>query len=379
VIALKKLLAVLLIAALLMLSGCAVQPVPTPEPTPELTPTPTEEPFSPVWTDWSKLEPYEAVTPVYTLHDGYCADGPFQARSDYGNLLVYIGKYASMEMYVEPYLPFYGLVTDRGELVTDPVYAEVHFYDGFIVLYKGDPEGTSGGDTFNGGTFDRTVISADGSWVLDLGDEYFVGCSGGLLTTAKADGTLIIWNADCETVARFDGTLFREAFGDGFIWGDMDRGGPYVNWTRDGIGYAEKYDPSSGGRVMLYLDISKCSVSDTPPAGMPEEYDWSWNYEEEPEPPVVEGCSYLDTLKDEVTGTHWYYGYYRKKPGWQGHYALFDSDGKLLLQFGEWMEVFSYPRIRAGLISSDEDGYWCYRTIPDGDLVFRYFMRTNTD
>ena len=187
----KKLIAVFITAALLTLAGCTVQPAPTPTPAPEPTPTPT--PFSPVWTDWSKLEPYEAATPVYTLHEGYCGDGPFRARNDYGALLGYIGKYATMEMYVEPIIPLYGLVTDRGELVTDPVYAEIHFYDDFLMLYKGDPEGTSGGDTFAGGTFDRTVAAVDGSWVLDLGDEFYVGCGGGLLTTAikRQDNNLV--------------------------------------------------------------------------------------------------------------------------------------------------------------------------------------------
>lgn len=378
-IALKKLFALILIAALLTLAGCTVQPAPTPTQEPEPTPTPT--PFSPVWTDWSKLEPYEPVTALYTFHAGYCGDGELQARDDYGPLLVYIGKYATMEMYVEPVEPFYGLITDKGELVTDPVYSDIYIYDDFLMLYRGDPDGVSGGDTFAGGTFDRTVAAPDGSWVLELDDEFYVGCDSGLLTTAKADGTLIVRNASCEIVAVFDGALFAEQFGDSFTWGE--EGGPYIYWTKDGIGYADAYSLSTGARVQLYLDISEESVSDAPPEGMPEEFDWSWYGADEPEQPVVEGCSYLDTIKDYVTGTYYYYGYYREKPGRPGRNALFDRDGELICYRDSlnypYAYMFEYPRICAGLISSIENDCWCYREIDGGELVFRYPMRTNSD
>ena len=379
----KRLIAAIVLLSLLILSGCAVQPAPSPTPvlTPEPTPAPTSEPVSPVYTDWSKLEPYEPAKPVYSFHEGYCADGPLKARDDYGALLPYIGKYAAMGMYVEPIEPFYGLMTAKGELVTDSVYSDIYFYDGFIVLYRGNPDGVSGGDTFAGGTFDRTVAAPDGSWVLELDGEFYVGCAKGLLTTAKPDGTLIVRNSDNETVAVFDGALFRDTFGEEFTWGD--EGGPYINWTKDGIGYAEAYSPSTGARVDLYLDLSEESVSDTLPEGMPEDYDWSWYFADEPEQPVVEGCGYLDTIKDQVTGTYYYYGYYREKPGQPGRNALFDPEGNLIcyrdsLEY-PYAYMFEYPHICAGLISTVENDCWCYREIGSGELVFRYPMRTNSD
>ena len=378
-IALKKLFALILIAALLTLAGCTVQPAPTPTPAPEPTPTPTEEPFSPVWTDWSKLEPYEAATPVYTLHTGYCGDGPVQARDDYGALLVYIGKYADMAMmYVEPYLPFYGLVNDKGEVITDPVYSSITFYDDFLVLERGDPDGIAG-NSWAAGTYTRTIAAADLSWVLELEDEYFVGCGLGYLTTAREDGSLLVRDASGDVVGRFARELFTEAYGESIMWGGFEGGGPYINWTKDGIGYAYAYNQENGARMKnLYLDLKDGSVSDAPPPGMPEEYDWTWTYADDPEPPEIKGSTYLDPVKDRVTGKYYFYGNYREHVQDIARSAVFDSDGKLIAYANE-NEFYYHPAICAGLISSIENGFWCYREIDGGELVFRYPMRTNSD
>ena len=160
----KKLIAALL---LLTLVGCGMKPetpsmteTPAATEAPAVTETPvvteasleTEapvetEPPSPVYTDWSKLTPYEPGKPIFTLHPGYVGAGALEARDDYGVLLPYIGAYASMERYVISALPLYGLVTDKGEIVTDPVYSMIYSYDDCLVLYRGDPEGIGGGDT----------------------------------------------------------------------------------------------------------------------------------------------------------------------------------------------------------------------------------------
>ena len=134
----KKLIAAWLLP-LLLLAGCAPQA--------ETSVVQPDDTGSPVYTDWSKLTPYEPQSPVYTYHAGYCGADRFQPRDDYGALLPYIGRYASMEQYVINTLPFYGLVTSSGELVSDPVYARINFFDDFLILYRGDPEGVSGGDS----------------------------------------------------------------------------------------------------------------------------------------------------------------------------------------------------------------------------------------
>ena len=98
----KKLIAAWLLP-LLLLAGCAPQA--------ETSVVQPDDTGSPVYTDWSKLTPYEPQSPVYTYHAGYSGADRFQPRDDYGALLPYIGRYASMEQYVIDALPFYGLVT----------------------------------------------------------------------------------------------------------------------------------------------------------------------------------------------------------------------------------------------------------------------------
>ena len=115
----KKRLTLLMVFLLLALAGCGMQTKPELE----------QETVSPVYTDWSKLTPYEPFQQIYTYHAGYRTDGILEARDDYGALLPYIGKYSTMEQYVIDALPFYGLVTDKGELVSDPIYARIAFYD----------------------------------------------------------------------------------------------------------------------------------------------------------------------------------------------------------------------------------------------------------
>ena len=70
----KKLLAILL--PLLLLAGCAAPSEPDAAPPVDAKP----EAISPVYTDWSKLTPYEPPAAVYTLHAGYRADGAFAPR-----------------------------------------------------------------------------------------------------------------------------------------------------------------------------------------------------------------------------------------------------------------------------------------------------------
>lgn len=364
----KKLIAAAALL-LLMLAGCG-------------TPAETQvgsDAASPVYTDWSKLTPYESVQPLYTHHARYSADGTLAARDDYGALLPYMGKFSTMERYVIDVLPLYGLVTDEGELVTDPVFLRIEFYDDFLVLYRGDPMGVSGGDTYSGGTFSRTLAAPDGHWVHELTDSYYVGSGFGLLLSASSDGSLYLWNTDGEVVMYFDGTVFKSRLGENFVWGE--EGGPYVDWTDDKVGYVTSYyvNGESVPCVRLYLDYRSGAVTDTPPAGYASEIDYSVIIDDTPEPPVVEGCNYLDPITDKVTGETYYYGYYRSGENEEGFYALFDSEGKLLVKTSE-LERYGVPvTVRAGLCSSVEDGCFCFRTLADNTPVFRYPLRTNSD
>lgn len=369
----RRLIAALM--PLLILAGCGAPAGPGTLEAPEIP-----EAVSPVYTDWSKLTPYEPVQPVYTLHPGYSGTGALEARDDYGALLPYIGKYSTMERYVIDALPFFGLVTNEGAIVSDPVYAWVHFYDGFLVLYRGDPDGITGGDAFDGGTFSRTLAAADGRWVRELTDSYYVASGHGLLLTAAADGSLDLWNTEGEIVTHFDGSAFTSWFGGDFTWGE--EGGPFIDWTDDRVGYAVSYSVDGEYRdegVRLYLDFASGAVTDTPPEGYGAEIDYSAVYDDTPEPPEVEGCNYLDPITDQVTGETYFSGYYSGGENEDGSYALFDGQGRLLVENCGLWPFETAAIIRAGLCSTLEDGCFCFRSLAGGTLVFRYPMRTNSD
>ncbi len=368
----KRLIAVLLS---LSLAGCAAQ-VKTPAP----AEAPPAETPSPVYTDWSKLTPYEPVREVFSRHAGYRTDGVFEPRSDYGVLLPYIGAHSVMEQYVIDALPIYGLVTDKGELVSDPVYSGVDFRDGFLLLYRGDPSVGTDGDKYSAGPFFLTLAAADGHWAHKPSDSYYVESISGLLMTAARDGSLDLWNADGESVAHFDRALFTPFFGEAFVWGE--EGGPFVNFADSRTGYVVSYlvnEEYVDDGVRLYLDLVNGNVLTEPPDGYPAELDYASLAEESPEPPEVENCSYYDPVTDEVTGETYFYGYLHNDGEGTGGYVLFDRTGKLLLDNAGMMPFEGRAIVRAGLCSTLEDGFFCFRSLADNSLVFRYRMRVNSD
>lgn len=370
----KKLLVILL---LLSLVGCAQQAEPPAAPEPP--PVAAEEP-SPVYTDWSKLTPYAPAEEIYSYHAGYHADGVFEPRDDYGALLPYIGKYAAMDEYVIDSLPTRGLVTDKGELVSGPVYAHINFFGEFLLLGRGDPE-AYGGDVFTDLSYFLTLAAADGRWARELGRCYCVNYGRGLLMTADADGSLTLWNADGESVARFDAAALAPFLGEGLFWGFES--GSYVDWTDDRLGYVLTY--YADGRyyedgLRLYLDFASGEILTEPPAGYPAEIDYSALETNEPEPPEIEGVSYLEPITDELTGETYFYGFC---PGDGSHddwrYSLFDAAGRVLVEDADLLRFETSLIVRAGLCSTLEDGCFCYRSLHDGSLVFRRILRTNSD
>lgn len=386
----KKLIAALL---LLALTGCGTHtPAPaiteapaTEAPGETAEPAETQTPAS-VRTDWSKLTPYEPAQPIYTLHPGYAGRGDPEAREDYGVLLPYIGRYAAMERYVIDRLPFYGLVTDKGELVTDPVYSRVAFYDDCLVLYRGDPEGVGGGDTYIHGGYARILAAPDGHWVRPLEDGYFVGSSQGLLLTAGADGSLDVRNTEGEIMTHFDGAQFSALFGEGFYWNE--EGGPFLDWIDDRVGYVVSFRVNGWEEVSdrgfrVYLDFAAGTVSETPPEGCQEEIDYDAisrsEDREAPQPPEVEGCRHLTPITDRVTGVTYFSGYLWSEGTGRAELAVFDAEGKLLMKIVDLAGFEASSILRGGLCSTLENGCFCYRSLSTGELVFRYPLASNSD
>ena len=366
----KKRLTLLIVFFLLALAGCGVQTEPALEP----------EAASPVYTDWSKLTPYEPFQQIYTYHTGYRTDGILEARDDYGALLPYIGKYSTMEQYVIDALPFYGLVTDKGELVSDPIYARIVFYGDFLLLYRADPEGNSGGDTYAGGAFSRALAAPDGSWVHELPGSYYVGNGCGLLLTSTSDGSLDLWNADGDIVMHFDATLFASKLGENFTWGN--EGGPFVDWVDDKVGYVVSYNVNGEyveQGVRLYLDFRNGIVTDTPPEDYPVEIDYSALSDNIPELPEVDGCHYLEPVTDFVSGETYFYGYIRNSESETSVCTLFDCNGNSLVENIDLARFEASPVVRSGLCATVENGCFCFRSVTNNELVFSYAMQTNSD
>lgn len=380
--------------ALLLLAGCqAPTPVSSPTPSPTVSPTPVAEPTSSpaptqtpepkapssVYTDWSKLTPYEPQTPLYTLHPGYHPQGLLEPREDYGALLPYIGKYSTMEQYVIDSLPFWGLVTDKGELVCDPVYTWISFFEDFLLLSRASPANFDLEDPYAGNGYSRVLAAVDGSWICELGSRSYLAGGHGLILLSDSDGSLELWNKNGEQVVRFDAGLFASRLGEAPDWDG--EGGAWVDLFDDRVGYVTSYVVNGVYQeepVLLYLDLLTGAVLDSPPPGYDAEIDYS-GFEEPPTPPETKGGYSLSPIRDLVTGEVYFEGYYRSHPEDESVSALFDGEGRLLATDCDLIRFEQSMILRGGLYAIVEDGFFCFRSLRDNSLVFRYPMGTNSD
>ena len=354
----KKLLCLLLAALMLAAVGCT-------KPEPETSEVSETSSGVAVHVDYSKLTPYEPLEETYTLHEGYTAGETLCARDDYGALLPYCGKEENAVHTDVDVLHLYGLVTDKGELVTDPIYQSFDYRGGLLVLERPNPACKT--DESVAQIF-VTLAFPDGSWVQDLTD-----CRDccfdekGYMITASMDNSIDMWDSETGHKAHFDGALF-EGYLQSESWYHTDK--QWVYCKDEKIAYAT----CSGG--MLYLDLENSEVLDTPPAGYPADY----VYEEVGEPnimdqcPKVEGCEMVDYSTDPFTGKIYFCGIVGDHP----YCTLFDADGNMVVEHRRFFNPV-YLDVCAGLYSEVEDGRFCYRTLSDGTLKFCYTIQTNSD
>ena len=373
----KRLIVSLL--ALLLLAGCAS---PAPEPAPE------PEPVSPVYTDWSKLTPYEPEKEQYAYADTYREDGVLQPSGDYGPLLPYIGSYLETQSYMGP-LTTLGLVTADGRLVTPPVYAEIEMardwltnaYAPFLLLYRGEVTGRHENEwgSWVEGDFNLTVAAPDGSWVRELPPCYGGGqlLSGDRLALALTDGSVLILNADGSTAMSFPASALEPYLGEGFTW-QWD-GGPSLDWVND-VGRVWKYDENApnGNGTACWLDPDTGAVTADPPPGYVEP---EYAYQEGPEL-AFPGYNNWTTLTDPVTGKLYCHG---TRTDGSDIQDLLDEQGRVILEdctLPYWAMGIEHgwqsPWIWADRIACSEDGMFCYCDL-NGTCVFRRTIQTNLD
>ena len=344
------------------------------------------EAVSPVYTDWSQLEPYAPPEPVYTEFSPYSGEA-LQPRDDYGPLLPYVGAYPETSSYMGP-CPLLGLVTADGAIVTDPVYAQIQMagnfwgsapeYGRFLLLYRGELTGyeTTEWGAYPVGAFALTVAAPDGSWVRELGQNYGSPqiLEGGRLALTGQDGSALILNSDGTDGTYFPASALEPFLGEGFQW--SWEGGPDLSW--DGrYGWIWRYDENdpNGDGIVCWLDADTGAVTAERPADyVPTEY----AYEEAPAIPGYDG--YVTTLADPITGAVYHYA--RREDG--SGADLLNADGNVVLAGREMPYLtlgigdgFS-PWVWADRIAYGEDGCFCYCD-REGDLIFRYPVETNDD
>lgn len=243
-------------------------------PEPASSVPPAAEGFDSVYTDWSRLEPYQPDLGLYTRYYEEFTDRLIAVEGGYGGPLIPFpgasvgngmdggGKY------------LFGLVTADGTVVCDPVYEGISYSSSynqeleqyvenndFLILCRTIFEGEYDPVNYWMGEYVYTVAAGDGSWVLEEGyRHYFALSDGRLLLIDREEG---LW------LCGQDGTLTRSPLPEkpSVLWGEWwsEMGG-----FADGVACINTFDPNTRedtgyclanavtGEIIPLPDISTC-------------------------------------------------------------------------------------------------------------------------
>lgn len=380
----KRLLPVLLACCLLTACGQTAQPEAEMQDPPEAEtePQPPEgvQSLSPVYTDWSKLTPYEAQEALYTYHPAYTAD-TLQAVSGCGPLLPYAGKLVQDEWGGSHAL--YGLVTADGQVVTAPVYGSVYCPENmngvtgpFLLLTRSvleERHENQWGSWVTGRT--EVTAATDGSWVAEGG--YCGGdlVSETLLALYGRDGSLTIVDDGGATVCHFSAEVLRShTGGGGFEWNEP--GFNQIYW-QNGIGYITYVlNGDYEHPLSCYLDPSSGVIQTAVPEGCPPEVNWDEAYQAAD----MTGTAYVygDDFADPATGTL-YYRAFTEEQSWEGTYDLLDGTMQPLRAGLAVQYDWNGSTVWNGLLARFDGGWFSYEDLSTGQAVFRYPLSSNQD
>lgn len=206
-----------------------------------------------VVTDYSGLAPYKADWQIFS----YYYDEPLPELvpySGYGRLLPYIGQTLYNE-YGYSIGNLYGLCTEKGEIVTLPVYSRVdtarnyaYGLDDYLdVLILEKPVVNEIGNHEN----KAAIAAADGSWMTGF-DYYYIIRVGEYITASKdGEGLTVIGPDGRELLDSADGENVIDVMGHFAVTGKLDGGerlfinlktgerlGPFENFTEFSDGLA---------------------------------------------------------------------------------------------------------------------------------------------
>lgn len=276
-------------------------PTPTPEPTPTQTAEPT--PSGPlVYTDWSKLEPYQPKTAIYTRRYEDFTDTLIPA-DDYGPLMSFAGAALTetWEGYNADY-NLYGLVTLKGEVVVDPVFTNAFYLEerdewGNLI---DRPNVMLLGKVFydeEGYPEERYALCAgDGSWCTDFLYEYSwenyrnTSFSRGILAV-RLDGTLAILDQSSGEELRVLDLASQAGREDVFLNDYMMD--PKTGWVTTSLYYWD--ENGDGVNITLLFDPEGA------PHPLPPEIEWAYQYGDGLVPAAVK--------RDRGATTDYLYGY----------------------------------------------------------------------
>lgn len=379
------------LAAILLLSGCAApaQPVQSGADDPG-SPSESSAPaesgagsssapddpasVSPVYTDWSKLTPYQSPTPLYSRFQPY-QGRTLTARTDYGPLLPYLGAEPEVNNYICDRLPLYGLVTADGRVVTDPVYASIsvltcadpvqqELVAPFLILRSGDPADTGNGMFSQSGEFQCTVAAPDGSWLREFTSAGTHYLDTSRLAVIGSDDSVTVLTASGETAAYFPSSAFTPFLPENGPGHFSYEGGPQLG-SKDGVLYVEGYDEDvEDWRIFCYLDLETGTVRTEPPAGFSSEWpdDWPDNGE-------------LTPMRDSVSGTLYFVRYL----DYGETIEVLDADKRHLQTLEYTSSTLYVPLIYNDCCGIVRDGAFCYVDLHSGKEVFRFPLLSNND
>lgn len=238
----KKLLMILLC---LVLVGCSpAEPEPTlpPSQKPTESTVPTEPTAAPprdqtVKTDYSQYTPKETLQPLYLPMEAPCED--LQPSEDYGAIYPYVG--AVMEMTYGGSRYAYGIMDEKGQLLTEPVYSSVERLEHWD-YYLGEErtilplwalskleifDGDSGYPDYRSR---YALASLDGSWVTECcytgisvsGDRILAMEWDGESDSFRFDlydsrGRLLLTSEELEILSRIPNSISYASYSDGMI------------------------------------------------------------------------------------------------------------------------------------------------------------------